>query len=101
MQKNLIHFPFYCFQYFGHLMKFTNQEAGLWIKLLALYVADYDGILPSYEKMYKDCAARTKEDKKALNYILDDVVTVGNEILEIQKALREKRILAGRKGGLN
>lgn len=78
-------------QYLGHLSKYTHIEAGIWIRLLALYIADYDTIMPNIDILCHDCNCRTSEEIQALEYVVPDVIDVGNEIIETQKKVREKR----------
>jgi len=96
----LIHFPFYCNQYMGMMAKYTYEEQGAFIRVLATYIAE-DGQVScsSQDSRYRLFSAFTPGEQQALDNVFKCATELAKEIVGRQKFIREKRRESGRKGG--
>jgi len=98
----LIHFPFYCHQYLGRLLQFSFEERGLFITALAIMIVE-DGYI-SNDILLRRCGFKNQQVSEnnqadSLSYLLDEVRILAEEIMDVQKPLRETKRLNGSKGG--
>ena len=96
----LIHFPFYCNQYLGMLAKYTYEEQGAFIRVVATCIAEDNQIeCCSINSKYRLFSAFNSQEQKALDNVFDEAISVASKIMKTQKAIREKKREAGRQGG--
>lgn len=100
MKDPLIHFPFYCNQYLGMLQKYTYEQQGAFIRVLAMYIAE-DGYVTckTAQERYRFFAAYTDSEQAAVDHVFNEAVALAKEIINHQKEIRKRRRDAGRKGG--
>jgi uncharacterized protein YdaU (DUF1376 family) len=96
----LLHFPFYCNQYLGMLQKYTYEQQGAFIRVLATYVSE-DGFISCTDKQsrYRLYSAFTESERNALDIVFKEAVDLAKEIIARQKAIRNIRREAGKQGG--
>lgn len=100
MKDPLIHFPFYCNQYLGMLQKYTYEEQGAFIRVVATYISE-DGQISctDHPARYRLYSAFTESERAALDVVFKDAVTLAKEIMSRQKGIRQIRRESGKQGG--
>lgn len=108
MSDALMHFPVYIGDALKKFIEYpTMQERGAWLSIVVGLVQN-DGLLPDDESLYFKCLCFGDQDKQVLKQVLSKCLSKGkdgyyseeiNTLINKQKALRDKRREAGRKGG--
>lgn len=108
MSDKLIHFPLYIGEAIKDFIERpTFQERGAWLSIVVGYVLN-DGPLPTDDSIYFKCMISCEEDKQVLKQTLSKCLSKTkkgweseelNALLSKQKEIRDKRKIAGRKGG--
>jgi len=96
----LLHFPFYCNQYLGMIAKYTYEEQGAFIRVLATIIAE-DGHLSCDSKnvRYRLFSAFTESEQKAVDIVFSPANDLAKEIMQRQKTIRKKKRESGKLGG--
>ena len=96
----LIHFPFYCNQYMGQLAKFTYEQQGAFVRVLATYISEDGQISTDNQAVrYRLFSAFTESEQKSLDFVFSEAISLAKEIMKRQKDIREIKREAGKQGG--
>ena len=99
-KEPLIHFPFFCENYLGKMAKYSYEEQGAFIRVVATYIKE-DGQIAYRDDAHRDrlFSAFQESERQALVVVMDDAVDFAKTVMTAQKKLRKKNQENGKKGG--
>ncbi len=88
-------FPFKCREYMGMLARYTYEEQGAFMRIVATYIME-DGQIDCYslEAEYRLFSAVTESEQTSMNIVFDEAVALAKTIIDTQK--NQKRIPKGK-----
>lgn len=108
MSDSLLHFPLYIGEALKKFIEYpTLEERGAWLSITVALVQN-DGFLPDDETLFFKCLCFNEKDKQVLKQVLSKCLSKtkkGWECKDVkdliikQKTMRDKRRVAGAKGG--